>query len=108
MNTTDTACKIYTDLPGRLPILSNIGNWYLFILYDYDSNTILSKSIKNFSDSEVVGAYIKILYHLTEHGFKPKLQLLDNEASTLLKNKILKNDIAYQLVPPGTHQRNEE
>ena len=54
----------------------------------------------------MVGAYIKIVDHLTKQLFKPKLQLWDNEASAALKNKIIHNDIAYQMVPPGTHQRN--
>ena len=51
--------------------------------------------------------YTKIVDHLTERGFKFQLQILDNEASTSLNNKIINNDIAYQLVPPDTHQRNE-
>ena len=44
-NNFDTSKKIYTYLPGRFPILSNIGNRYLFILYDYDINAILSEPI---------------------------------------------------------------
>ena len=44
--------------------------------------------------------------HITEHGFKPKLKLLDNEPSIFPKKQILKNDIAYHLVPPVTHQQN--
>jgi hypothetical protein len=43
---------------------------------------------------------------LTVKGFKPKLQTLDNEASTALENFFTANDIAYQLVPPHWHQRN--
>jgi hypothetical protein len=39
-------------------------------------------------------------------GFKPKLQTLDNEASTALKNFLTTNNIAYQLVPPHCHRRN--
>jgi hypothetical protein len=43
---------------------------------------------------------------LTVKGFKPKLQTLDNEASTALKTFFTVNDIAYQLVPPHCHRRN--
>ena len=32
--------------------------------------------------------------------------IIYNEVSTTLKKKIVKNDIAYQLVPPGTQLRN--
>ena len=83
-NTFDTFGKIYTYLPGRFPILSNSGNCYLLILY-YDRNLILSELIKNCSDYELVGAYTKIVDHIKERGSKPKVYILDNEASTALK-----------------------
>ena len=35
-----------------------------------------------------------------KQGFKPKLYLLDNEASTSLKDTIEDNETEYQLVPP--------
>jgi hypothetical protein len=43
---------------------------------------------------------------LTIRGFKPKLQTLDNEASTALKSFFTDNDVEYQLVPPHCHRRN--
>jgi hypothetical protein len=43
---------------------------------------------------------------LTVKGFKSKLQALDNEASTALKNFFTINDIAYQLVPPHCYRHN--
>jgi hypothetical protein len=43
---------------------------------------------------------------LTAKGFKPKLQTLDNKASTALKNFFTTNDVEYQLVPPHCHRRN--
>jgi hypothetical protein len=54
---------------------------------------------------EWVKAYDSVHQELTVKGFKPKLQTLDNEASTALKNYVTVNDIAYQLVPPHCHQR---
>jgi hypothetical protein len=39
-------------------------------------------------------------------GFKPKLQTLDIEASTALKNFFTAQNIDYQLVPPHCHRRN--
>ena len=53
-----------------------------------------------------MGAYTKIVDHLTERGFKPQEYLLYNKYLIALKNKIVDNDIAYQLVPPVTHQQN--
>jgi hypothetical protein len=56
--------------------------------------------------SEWVKAYDSIQQELTIKGFKTKLQTLDNEALTALKNFFTANNIAYQLVPPHCHRRN--
>jgi hypothetical protein len=56
--------------------------------------------------SEWVKAYDSIHQELTVKDFKPKLQTLDNEASTALKNFFTVNNITYQLVPPHCHRRN--
>jgi hypothetical protein len=61
--------------------------------------------VKSRSASEWVEAYDTVHQELTVNGFKPKLQTLDNEASTALKNFFTVNDIAYQLVPPHCHRR---
>jgi hypothetical protein len=62
--------------------------------------------MKSRSASEWVKAYDTVHQELTVKGFKPKLQTLDNEASTALKNFFTVNDIAYQFVPPHCHRRN--
>jgi hypothetical protein len=62
--------------------------------------------MKSRSASEWVKAYDSIHQELSVKGFKPKLQTLDNEASTALKNFFTVNNIAYQLVPPHCHRRN--
>jgi hypothetical protein len=58
------------------------------------------------SASEWVKAYDSIHQELSVKGFKPKLQTLDNEVSTALKNFFTVNNIAYQLVPPHCHRLN--
>jgi hypothetical protein len=62
--------------------------------------------MKSRSASEWVKAYDSIHKELKVKGFKPKLQTLDNEASSALKNYFTVNDVAYQLVPPHCHRRN--
>jgi hypothetical protein len=76
------------------------------VCYIYDFNYVKVVPMKSMSASEWVKAYDSIHQELTVKGFKPKLQTLDNEASTALKNFFTANDIAYQLVPPHCHQRN--
>jgi hypothetical protein len=62
--------------------------------------------MKYWSASEWVKAYDTIHQELTVKGFKPKLQILNNEASAALKNFFTANDVEYQLVPPHCHRRN--
>ena len=76
------------------------------VLYDYDTNAILVRPIKTRNASELKNKTIELLTILQERGHPPKLHILDNEASTLLKDALLKNKIDYQLVPPHLHRRN--
>jgi hypothetical protein len=72
----------------------------------YDCNYIIVFPVKSRSASEWVKAYGSIHQDLTVKGFKPKLQTLDNEASTALKNFFTAQNIDYQLVPHHCHRRN--
>jgi hypothetical protein len=62
--------------------------------------------MKSRSASEWVKAYDLIHQELTSKGFKPKIQTLDNNASSVLKNFFTTHDVEYQLVPPHFHRRN--
>jgi hypothetical protein len=79
---------------------------YIMILYDYDCNAILAEPMKNRSNSEMIRAYTYLEEFLTECGLKPKLILLDNEASKALRDKMTKAGIRLQLAPPHIHRRN--
>jgi hypothetical protein len=98
--------QLYTDLTGKFPVRSSKGNSYVMVCYIYDCNYIKVFPMKSRFASEWVKSYYSIHQELTVKGFKPKLQTLDNEASTALKNFFIVNDIAYQLVPPHCHRRN--
>jgi hypothetical protein len=97
--------RIDTDLTGRFPVSTSSGNKYIFLLYDYDSNSILTEALRNRSDNEILRAYNKIHQYLVDRGGKPLLQRLDNEASAALKRAIRDKDIDFQLVPPHQHRR---
>jgi hypothetical protein len=76
------------------------------VCYVYDCNYVQVIPMKYWSASEWVKAYDHIHQELTIKGFRPKLQTLDNEASSALKNFFTANDVEYQLVPPHCHRRN--
>ena len=63
--------------------------------------------MRNRSDNEALRAYNVIIQLLISRGVRPKLQRLDNEASTSLKQYLSEEiGIDYQLAPPGMHRRN--
>jgi hypothetical protein len=100
------AGQIYNDQTGRFPVISSKGNTYIMILYDYDSNAILSQPIKDCTAPELLKAFQIMEQVLVARGLKPKLMKLDNVASKLLKTYLHQQDITFQLVPPYSHRRN--
>jgi hypothetical protein len=81
--------QLYTNLTGKFLVRSSKGNWYLMVCYVFNCNYVKVVPMKPRSASEWVKAYDHIHQELTAKGFKPKLQTLDNEASTALKKKSL-------------------
>ena len=98
--------KIHSDQTGRFPIQSISSNKYLMVIHAYDPNAILVEPLPDISKESIVQAYQQIIQHLTIRGFKQITQRLDNEASKLLQDDMDKNQIKWQLVPPGNHRRN--
>jgi hypothetical protein len=98
--------QLYTDLTGKSPVRSSKGNWYVMVCYVFDCNYVKFVPMKSRSASEWVNAYDLIHQELTAKCFKPKLQILDNEASSASKHKITTHDVEYQLVSPHCHRRN--
>jgi hypothetical protein len=54
---TIDAGQIYTDQTGRFTVVSSKGNKYIMVLYDYDSNAILAKPIKDRTSPELLKAF---------------------------------------------------
>jgi hypothetical protein len=99
--------QLYTDLTGIFTVRSSKVNWYVMICYYYDFNYVKAVPMKSSSASEWLKSYGHIHQELTPRGFKPKIQTLDNDASSALKIFFFtENDVQYQLVPPHRHRRN--
>ena len=98
--------QIFSDLTGRFPVKSSSGNQYIFLLYNYDSNTIHTRPLRSRKGSAIVEAFKSIYDMLVSRGLKPKLMKLDNEASFELQRMLTKNKVDFQLVPPHVHRRN--
>ncbi len=98
--------QINSDQTGAFPVVSSQGAKYAMVVYEYDSNGILVEPLANRKATSILQAYKKIHALLVARGLRPKLQRLDNEASTILKQFMTKEAVAFQLVPPGIHRIN--
>lgn len=95
--------QIFTDQTGRFILPASTGNTQLFVLYDYDSNSIHVEPMQSKSAKAILMAFKLVYNRLVKAGLKPKLQRLDNECSTILKDYLTEEKINFQLVPPGVH-----
>ena len=98
--------RSYSDQTGRFPVQSSRGNNYVFILYDHDSNAILSIPLKNRQAKSIADAWQTCHTRLQTNGYAPDLHIIDNECSDILKQAFTKYHIDFQRVPPHTHRRN--
>lgn len=98
--------QVYSDQTGRFPTTSSMGNTQIFVLYDYDSNSIHAHPMQSKSANDILLAYTTVANTLIKAGLRPKLQKMDNECSLILKNYMEQEQIQLQLVPPGVHRAN--
>jgi hypothetical protein len=97
---------IYHDLTGSFPFMSLDGSICFFILYHYKSNCILASPIDGLDDKSIFAAYEKRFKELESKGFKPKLNVMDNQATKHIKQFLTKNECRLQLVEPHNHHVN--
>jgi Reverse transcriptase (RNA-dependent DNA polymerase) len=98
--------QVYSDQTGRFPTTSSMGNTQIFVLYDYDSNSIHAQPMQTKSAQDILFAYTTVANTLIKAGLRPKLQKMDNECSSILKDYMEEEHIALQFVPPGVHRAN--
>ncbi|MGL5934509.1 MAG: hypothetical protein ACRCZI_02680, partial [Cetobacterium sp.] len=106
LTTAEPRSIVYTNQTGRFPVPSSSGNNYLLVAYDYDSNNILLRPIKDRTANSLSEAIQSVHKTLTLGGCKPQYHRLDNECSQQVKDFFDQDKIKYQLAPPGEHRSN--
>ena len=96
----------YSDLCGHFPITSSRVNKYIYVMYLYDCNTILTVAMQNISYKEMVRSFTELNEFLKNLRINPGFHFMNNEASTDLKMAMSTMDIKYQLVLPSNHTAN--
>ena len=76
---------VYHDLTGSFPFMSFDGSVCFFVLYHYESNAILATPIMGLDDVSVFTAYKHYFKLLSMKGYKPQLNIMDNQATKHIK-----------------------
>ena len=97
---------LYTDATGTLPVMSLDGYQYYFIAYDYDTNYIYAIPIKDVQDKTIIAAFDEVFQDLTDKGYKPTLNVTDNQATRPLKKYLKTKNCKWQFVEPHNHRVN--
>jgi hypothetical protein len=90
-------------LTGSLPFMSYKGSICFFILYHYESNSILAMPIMGLYDVTIFNAYKQQFELFPSNGFKPKLNVMDNQATKHIKTFLTEQDCKLQLMEPHNH-----
>jgi hypothetical protein len=100
------SCIVYHDLTGSFPFMLFDGSVCFFILFHYESMVILATPIAGLDNVSIFNAYKRYFKNLTAKGFKPKLNVMDNQATKHIEKILTKNDCKLQVIEPHNHQVN--
>ena len=92
--------------PGALHLCPGISLHLFPILYD--GNIIIMESMQSHDDDEMTRVYTTLYAQLKWVSIKPKINIMDNKASWVIKTWLTKENMAYETVAPsdGGHQNN--
>ena len=97
---------VYSDLTGNFPFMSFDGNVCFLVVYHYETNAIMATPIAGLDDKTIFKAYKAIFQDLTARGFKPKLNIMDNQATKYIREFLTEEECRLQLVEPHNHRVN--
>jgi hypothetical protein len=82
------------------------GSVCFFVLYHYKTNTILVKPIANPDNRSIFEAYKEVFESLEAKGYKPKMNVMDNQATKYIKQFLTKKECDLQVVELHNHRIN--
>jgi hypothetical protein len=97
---------LYLNLTGTFPFMSLEGIVCFLIVYHYKSNAILALPIANFADETILAAFQQQFELLRSWGNNIKLNVMDNQASRVIKKYLTKQQCNNLLVEPNNHRVN--
>ena len=78
------------------------------MLYDYNSNAILTEPLKNNNTAELARVQMRLTQYLLDRGLNTTALRIENECPEDLQRFSRANSIDFQLCPPNNHSTNQE
>ncbi len=97
---------VYNDCTGEFPFMSLDGNVCLFVMYHYKTNAILATPIPGLDSGSILKAYKKNFEYLENKGYKPKLNVMDNQSTKVIMAYLTPQQVSLQLAEPHNHHIN--
>ena len=97
---------VYNDCMVNFPFMSLDGNVCFLVMYHYETNAIFAVPIPGLDSKSILDAYKKIFEYLVSKGYKPKVNVMDNQATKAIKEYLVMQQCKLQLVEPHNHRVN--
>ena len=97
---------VFNDLTGLFPFMLLNGSVCFFVMYHYETNTILATPVAGPDNKSIFNAYKMQFDNLTSKGYKPKINIMDNQATKHIKAFLTEQQCQLQLVEPHNHRSN--
>jgi hypothetical protein len=97
---------VYSNLTGAFPFMSLEGNVCFLVVYYYETNAIMAVPIANFTDDAILKAFRQQFELLKSKGHKIRLNVMDNQACTVVKKYLTTKECKNMLVEPNNHRVN--
>ena len=94
---------VYNDCTGNFPFLLLDGNVCFFVMYHHGTNAIFAMPIPSLNSNSILVAYKKNFEYLVSKGYKPKINIMDNQATKAIHLYLTPQECKLQLVKPGNH-----
>jgi hypothetical protein len=80
---------VYNDCTGNFPFMSLDGNVCFLVMYHHETNAIFAVPIPGLDSKSILDAYKKIFKYLVSKGYKPKVNVMDNQTIKAIKEYLV-------------------
>ncbi len=77
---------VYNNCTGTFPFMSLDGNVCFFVMYHNKTKTIFAVPLPGLDSKNILDAYTKNFEYLVSKGFTPKINIMDNQATKVIKS----------------------